>query len=329
MSVKNRIDKEVLLTVQKYDKKLNKTKIAYIEGLLNKKSPEEMIKIFKNEFTINHQYMEQAINEITQMIAKKDKVKSFEQIKQILPNILEINPIEDFKRGEMDYAQRLINKYIEDLSEIENQSNVTEFLTTKIKNFDKNIEDFIPYFSHTTGKVVSMQNLATYNSMLYNVNLTRTAWNQSYKDSILLENDKFIINTHPFACPHCLEHQGKIYTRQELEDIVGIAVEDGAKEILHPNCKCTLSIYWDKSQLERQNKTTPEDYKLDQKSKAIQRKLEKIKADNKAYKIIENDEMFNENRKKIIKMNDELNKINENMANAKKRFYNYNKKEKK
>jgi hypothetical protein len=320
MSVKNEIDKDVLLTVQKYDKKLNKAKIAYIEGLLNKKSPEEMIKIFKKEFTINHQYMTQEIEEITQIVAKKDKIKSFEQIKQILPNILEINPIEDFKRGEMDYAQRLINKYIEDLSEIEDQSNVTEFLTTKIKNFDENIENFIPYFSHTTGKVVSMQNLATYNSMLYNVNLTRTAWNQSYKDSILLDNEKFIINSHPFACPYCLKHQGQTFTRKEIENLVKDA-DVGSKEILHPNCKCTLSIYWDKSQLERQNKTTEEDYRLDQKAKAIQRKLEKIKTDNKAYKIIGNDEMFNENRKKIIKMNDELNKINENMANAKKRFY--------
>jgi hypothetical protein len=328
MSVKNEIDKDVLLTVQKYDKKLNKAKIAYIEGLLNKKSPEEMIKIFKKEFTINHQYMTQEIEEITQIVAKKDKIKSFEQIKQILPNILEINPIEDFKRGEMDYAQRLINKYIEDLSEIEDQSNVTEFLTTKIKNFDENIENFIPYFSHTTGKVVSMQNLATYNSMLYNVNLTRTAWNQSYKDSILLDNEKFIINSHPFACPYCLKHQGQTFTRKEIENLVKDA-DVGSKEILHPNCKCTLSIYWDKSQLERQNKTTEEDYRLDQKAKAIQRKLEKIKTDNKAYKIIGNDEMFNENRKKIIKMNDELNKINENMANAKKRFYKYNKKEKK
>jgi hypothetical protein len=47
------------------------------------------------------------------------------------------------------------------------------------------------------------------------VNLTRTAWNQSYKDSILLKNEKYIINTHPFACPHCLKHQGQIYTKED------------------------------------------------------------------------------------------------------------------
>lgn len=37
MSVKNRIDKEVLLTVQKYDKKLNKTELTYFRNLLEEK----------------------------------------------------------------------------------------------------------------------------------------------------------------------------------------------------------------------------------------------------------------------------------------------------
>jgi hypothetical protein len=168
-----------------------------------------------------------------------------------------------------------------------------------------------------------MQNLATYNSMLYNVNLTRTAWNQSYKDSILLENDKFIINTHPFACPHCLQHQGKIYTRQELEDIVGIAVEDGAKEILHPNCKCTLSIYWDKSQLERQHKTTKADYRLDQKAKSLQRQINKRRTEKIAFQDIGNEEMADERRKELTRMYAELRGIKGQMETIRKRFYKY------
>jgi hypothetical protein len=168
-----------------------------------------------------------------------------------------------------------------------------------------------------------MQNLATYNSMLYNVNLTRTAWNQSYKDSIMLENDKFIINTHLFACPHCLEHQGKIYTREELEDIVGVAVEDGAKEILHPNCKCTLSIYWDKSQLERQNKTTEEDYRLDQKAKSLQRQINKRRTEKIAFQDIGNEEMADKRRKELTRMYAELRGIKGQMETIRKRFYKY------
>lgn len=321
MSVKNRIDKEVLLTVQKYDKKLNKTELTYFRNLLEEKSPQEMLEYLNKEYTIDHTYMIKAIDEIKQLIKKKDKIKTLEAIRDIIPNLLEINPIEDFKRSELDYAQRVLNKYTEDLADIKMQKDKTQYLTTKIKTYDRNVEQYIPYFHN--GFVWSMQNLATYNSMLYNVNLTRTAWNQSYKDSILLENDKFIINTHPFACPHCLQHQGKIYTRQELEDIVGIAVEDGAKEILHPNCKCTLSIYWDKSQLERQNKTTEEDYRLDQKSKSLQRQINKRRTEKIAFEDIGNEEMADKRRKELTRMYAELRGIKGQMETIRKRFYKY------
>lgn len=321
MSVKNRIDKEVLLTIQKYDKKLNKTEITYFRNLLEEKSSQEMLEYLKKEYTIDHTYMIKTIDEIKQIIMKKDKIKTLDLLRQVIPNLLEINPIEDFKRSELDYSQRVLNKYIEDLADIKKQKDKTEFLTTKIKHYSRNVEQYIPYFHN--GFVWSMQNLATYNSMLYNVNLTRTAWNQSYKDSILLENDKFIINTHPFACPHCLRHQGKIYTREELEEITGIAVEDGAKEILHPNCKCTLSIYWDKSQLERQNKTTEEDYRLDQKAKSLQRQINKRRTEKIAFQEIGNEAMADERRKELTRMYAELRGIKEQMESIRKRFYKY------
>lgn len=321
MSVKNRIDKEVLLTVQKYDKKLNKTELTYFRNLLEEKSPQEMLEYLNKEYTIDHTYMIKAIDEIKQIVKKADRLKRLQEIRQTIPNILEINPIEDFKRSELDYAQRVLNKYTQDLADIKTQKDKTKYLTTKIKTYSRNVEQYIPYFHN--GFVWSMQNLATYNSMLYNVNLTRTAWNQSYKDSILLENDKFIINTHPFACPHCLEHQGKIYTRQELEDIIGIAVEDGAKEILHPNCKCTLSIYWDKSQLERQNKTTEEDYRLDQKAKSLQRQINKRRTEKQAFEDIGNEEMADERRKQLSRMYEELRGIKGQMETIRKRFYKY------
>ena len=321
MSIKNRIDKEVLLTVQKYDKKLNRTELTYFENLLKEKSPEEMLEYLQKEYTIDHTYMIKAIDEIKQIIKKKDKITKFEELRNIIPNLLELNPIEDFKRSELDYSQRVLNKYIEDLAEVKKQTDKTQFLTTKIRTYSKNVEQYIPYFHN--GFVWSMQNLATYNSMLYNVNLTRTAWNQSYKDSIMLDNDKFIINTHPFSCPHCLRHQGKIYTREELEEITGIAVEDGAKEILHPNCKCTLSIYWDKSQLERQNKTTEEDYRLDQRAKALQRQINKRRTEKIAFEEIGNDVMADKRRKELSRMYEELRGIKGQMEIIRKRFYSY------
>ena len=62
MSVKNRIDKEVLLTVQKYDKKLNKTELTYFRNLLEeKKSTRKCLEYLNKEYTIDHTYMIKAL----------------------------------------------------------------------------------------------------------------------------------------------------------------------------------------------------------------------------------------------------------------------------
>lgn len=195
-------------------------------------------------------------------------------------------------------------------------------MSTKIKNYDKNIEQFKPYFHN--GMVYSMQNLATYNSMLYNVNLTRTAWNQAYKDSYVLDNDKFIINSHPFACKHCLEHQGRVYIRKELENLIGTSVEDGATEILHPNCKCTLSLYWDSSQ-KKQALTTPQDYELDQREKAITRQLSKLKTEKDLYKEVGNNKKAQKKQEQIKRLQQERKDIQQQMENIRKRYYNFKK----
>ena len=162
-----------------------------------------------------------------------------------------------------------------------------------------------------------MQNLATYNSMLYNVNLTRTAWNQSYKDSILLENDKFIINTHPFACPHCLEHQGKIYTRQELEDIVGIAVEDGAKEILHPNCKCEIAFYEKGNKLKRLNKgKLTEQYHVREQVMSLELKKEQLQSDKAIYKRLDSQSDIDNVNNQIKKINSSIKELTSTLPTA-------------
>ena len=319
MNIKNFIDEEVLYIATKYDQKLHRTEKEYILGLLNKKSPEKMLKYLNKEYTIDHSYMIKSLEELKQKVAKKDGTTLEEQRRQ--PDLLSINPIDKFTFEEQEYAQRVIDRYIQDFQDIQTQEDLEAYLSTKVKNYDKNIEQFKPYFHN--GIVSSMQNLATYNSMLYNVNLTRTAWNQAYKDSYILDNDKFIINSHPFACPHCLEHQGKIYTREELENLVYSAIEDGATEILHPNCKCTLSLYWDSSQ-EEQILTSPQDYELDQKEKAITRQLGKIRTEKDLYKEIGNNKMAQKKQQQIRKLLEERKNIRQQMENIRKRYYNYN-----
>jgi hypothetical protein len=265
--------------------------------------------------------MIKTLDELKMKVAKKDGLTTLEE-QRLQPDLLDINPIDKFTDEEQEYANKVINRYIDDLTDISNQEDIEAYLSTKIKNYDKNIEQFKPYFHN--GMVYSMQNLATYNSMLYNVNLTRTAWNQAYKDSFVLDNDKFIINSHPFACEHCLQHQNKVYTRKELENIIGTSVEEGATEILHPNCKCTLSLYWDSSQKE-QNLTTPKDYELDQREKAITRQLSKLKTEKDLYKEVGNNKKAQKKQEQIKRLQQERKDIQQQMENIRKRYYNFKK----
>lgn len=321
MNIKNYIDEQVLYVATKYDQKLHRTEKEYILGLLNNKSPEEMLEYLQKEYNIDHSYMIKTLDELKMKVAKKDGLTTLEE-QRLQPDLLAINPISKFTDEEQEYANKVINRYIEDLADISNQEEIEAYLSTKIKNYDKNIEQFKPYFHN--GMVYSMQNLATYNSMLYNVNLTRTAWNQAYKDSFVLNNDKFIINSHPFACEHCLQHQNKVYTRKELENIIGTSVEEGATEILHPNCKCTLSLYWDSSQKE-QNLTTPKDYELDQREKAITRQLSKLKTEKDLYKEVGNNKKAQKKQEQIKRLQQERKDIQQQMENIRKRYYNFKK----
>lgn len=322
MNIKNFIDKEVLYVATKYDEKLHRTEKEYILGLLKNKSPEEILKYLDKEYIIDHSYMIKTLEELKEKVATNDGTTLEEQRRQ--PDLLSTNPISKFTDEEQEYANKVINWYTYDYMQIKEQENIEEFLTTKIKDYDKNVENFKPYYYKGTNKVSSMQNLATYNSMLYNVNLTRTAWNQAYKDSYVLDNDKFIINSHPFACSHCLKHQGQTFTRKELENLVSVSIEDRATEILHPNCKCTLSLYWDSSQ-KQQTLTTPRDYELDQREKAITRQLGKIRTEKDLYKEIGNDKMANRRQQQIRRLLEERRDIRQQMENIRKRYYNFKK----
>lgn len=317
MNAKNLIDSEVLYTVQKYEEKLNRTEKEYILGLLNKKSPEQMLEYLNKEYTIDHSYMIKSIEELKTIIKKKDKVTTLE-LQRTMPDLVPINPIDKFTEMELEYEQKVIIRYMQDYADIENQIDIENYLSTKIKNYEKNIEQYIPYFHN--GIVWNMQNLATYNSMLYNVNLTRTAWNQAYKDGFVLDNEKFVINSHPFSCEYCLAHQGKVLTRKELEELVGYSANETSTEILHPNCKCTLSLYWDKSQL-KQKTTTIQDYELDQREKAIERTLRRKRTEKDLYQEIGNNVMADKRQKQIQRLLLEKAQIQQGLSNIRKQYY--------
>ena len=100
--------------------------------------------------------------------------------------------------------------------------------------------DTVPYFSN--GKKIRDVKPSTYNSMSYNTTLTKNGWVQTLNDGKELNQLLFYIPYHNFSCPHCMMYQEKIMTYDEAKRYLNDTSE-GATEILHPNCKCTLTFY--------------------------------------------------------------------------------------
>lgn len=168
--------------------------------------------------TIDHEYMIQTLNEIQKEIINQD-YRTYLKFKDItteeliinierifnetskLPSKYKLNPISEFKRIETKFAQKIAKAYITRLETIDTMDEM-EYLTKQIKNYHK-LEQTIVY---KNGRSVTP---STYLSMLYNVNLTRTGWNQTFKDAEYFEKDLMLLETHPNSCPKCAPMQRK------------------------------------------------------------------------------------------------------------------------
>ena len=290
------IEDEVNYCAIKYEKLLHKAEIEFILGLMNDLTPEEFEEFVKNNFyNIDHGYMYDGIEELIEQIIE---INATIDLQRVLPDRYKTIPIIEFKVKERQYGERLIKEYIKKYQRLkENNYDMKTYLTAQIKNY-RNIEKFIPYF-HKDGTIASMRTLSDYNSMLYNVNLTKSGWNQSIKDAQILGQDLLILNGHPNSCPICASHQGKIYSIKGLVyPSIDSAEEDG---VGHPNCKCEWSIYWGGDQLD-QDIGTEYDYEKHTKEVAINRELRYARVEHKLYKMIDNQEMADRTWQKIRRL---------------------------
>ena len=206
----------VLYSEIQYEQLMYQTEKIFIQSLMNRipDITNWTSDIWNN---IDHEYMIQTLEEIKKDIIRSDtslllKYKNtaidIEQIVDItnnLEDIFEINPVEYFKNIETAYGLKVAGRYKTRINTIDNVDEL-EYLTKQIKDFSK-IENTIPY--RHGNQIVRMVPVSAYLSMLYNVNLTRTGWNQTFKDAEYFENDLVLLETHPRSCPLCAPMQRK------------------------------------------------------------------------------------------------------------------------
>lgn len=191
------------------------------------------------------------------------------------------------------------------------KANKQEYLKLKVNRYT---DDIIPYYSKKTGKIIRYVRPSTYNSMIHNTNLTRAGWNTTINDAEELGYRYFYIPYHPFSCEHCISHQNRLLSREQVIDIAGIA-EEAEGDILHPNCKCELVAikeYRDMYDLEQYDFTDSEKIEIAeirQKVNTLTLRKQDILTDIKIQKRLGNEDevdILNQKRNKINKSIREL-----------------------
>lgn len=322
------IDDVVFLTNAYYQKKQNKTKILYFQYLMHGKSVDEFIKVMNDKWdTINHSFMNKQIKKLQETI-NKDNIaeainigrmsKKHPVFKEtgywVVDNeYFKLTPESYFKEFEQKYKRGVIRNYEQALNDIsKNKMDKQIILEDRLDNYDNQVNQMVTYFSKSvnpvTGRhdVVRHVNLSTYLSMIHNVNLTRGAWNQTISDANRLGKEMFIIPWHPFSCDMCLLYQNRPLSKVDVELVIGVEPIEQKGDILHPNCKCTLDIYWSPTQLQR-IVWTPEEqadfYKIRQKVNSLTLEKSRLRADMISAKEIDDMKKYDKARQKISVIN--------------------------
>ena len=178
--------------------------------------------------------------------------------------------------------------------------NIKEYLIKKLDKYEA-IEKVVRY------KNGSYYGIDAYNSMVYNTNLTRTAWSETIKRNYVEGNDLVYVIPHMYSCPLCQEWQGMTYsisghTQGYMK--LDTAIENG---LLHPNCKHVIVAY--AGQEDDFTYSTPEweeKYDIKQKINALNLKKSRLRNENIISAKLEDYENIDKNKKKISAINKEI-----------------------
>ena len=318
-----------------YTELQNKTKILYFTYLQQNKSTEAFSKqVEKIWGNIDHEFMDKQIAKLQEHI-HSDNVKIAIDIKRIdgieyykigdsdwiiNQKHFKLVPESEFNKFERKFMERVIKDYSKKKKILDSKSKIEReiYLEEYLNRYDERINQVVAYYNKDGGIQKYVQ-LSSYLSMLHNVDLTRSGWNQTLSDSDYLGINTFIIPYHPFSCEYCQVYQNKPLTKEYVVEVLGLEAEEQIGDILHPNCKCTLSLLWDYSQIER---ITPnymqeqENYQIRQKVNGISLTRNKLEVDLQLARKLGNEGMVDRLEKRLWKLSNQEQRLINKLPNA-------------
>ena len=295
------IDEKVYLFQTSYLKKMLKSKHYFFDYLYKNKTSTDFEKALNDVWKdLDFDFMNRSIEDLEKIVSQLNR------------NDLTIENIELSNLNQLvdeNVFKTLVDKFMQDLiSEYENKKETLSmgvdkeaYLSNYMTSYDK-AQQTIPYFNKN-GTIHSFHTIDSYCSMLFNTNLTRSAWNRTIYDAEVLEKDLVYLPAHTFACPKCMQYQGKIYSisgRSEKYPSQQVAINGG---VGHPNCKHSFVIYWEGITDIREDKYNSEEwqekYKTKQKIRALDRNIAKANNDAEIYEELNDTNRFQKEKKKL------------------------------
>ncbi len=334
------IEDKVWESTLKYNRMINITREKFFENLYNNTPLDEYTEGITELWNIDHSYMDRSIKELEEMVIQKDfyeaemygnkkittrSIKLENNWQEFVlkeQEMYQLNPERDFRTLEQRYVNRHIKLYENIQKRYKDSKDLGKDLADFLKRYES-IDKTIPYFSHTTGDIIRYVNIATYENMLYNVNLTRSAWNRAIYDAKLLGNHLWYLPSHPFACPGCMFFQGYVYTDHnpttqetyvlnrygkpgypQKQDTYG-SNPNSKIGVGHPNCKHVWTSYWSQDQIqdEKYNSSEWEEkYKNKQKIQSLELEKSRLLTNRRIYQNLGQQDLVDKTTSKIKKI---------------------------
>lgn len=303
----------------KYVKLQNKTKELFFQCL----SEGRDLDYFKAKLErlwagVDKSYYEEEINEYEAIIhdinmeGRKVKEITTEEDGSLLFTLVPISVVEKQENRFIDIKEK---EYSNSLKSYAYKNDKQEYLKLKVSRYNNQV---VPYYSKKDGTLIRYVQLSTYEAMIHNTNLTRAGWNTTLNDGEYLGIRKYYIPYHSFSCPHCIEHQNIIMTKDDVLNLVG-DVDEQEGDILHPNCKCTLTFFEPYTKIIKSNYSDAEleeQYNIRQKVNTLTLRKEEILTDIKIQKMLGNQDEIDKLNQKRNKINKEIRELKEALPTA-------------
>lgn len=296
----------------KYARMQNKTEELFFKCLYEGRSEEYFAKELEKIWGKSHKFFNEAVEEYSTMIHGRNlegKTILREEPEGSIFSLVPISVVLGVEKKFKNYKKR---EYSRSLKSPAYEVDKVEYISKKIPRYNNQI---VPYYYKGTNNICRYVELSTYNSMIYNTNLVREGWNRTLNDAQLTGERYFMIPYHPFSCEHCLPYQEKLLTRNEVIRIAGIA-EEAEGDILHPNCKCEITIWKPTEPIPKSDLSYGEKEEIAitrQKVNSLTLKKERLLTDRKMQRLYGEQQEVDKLNQQIKKVNSKIKELQNTM----------------